>query len=140
MSSSSGGSLATPVTSGSSATTVTVIGVSDFMFRVTCWGLKPNTKHLPYLVTKDVTADCAPIAPNTTVTYTFGNPLITDASGGMVFDYHFKPENSPFETKFINSVNKTVAIIPAGQYVFKVSSADGKSRAQNYIESKGTVT
>jgi len=120
----------------------TAIGVSDYVFTVTCWGLKPNTQHSAFLLTTDVNEDCAPLVSNGTynATHTYGDPLITNSQGTMVFHYHFKPDNSPYETRFATGINKNIAIIPVGPQLFKVSSADGTSWAQNYIESKGTAT
>lgn len=137
----------------SKPTKVTVIGVSDFTFRCIGKGLKPGTLHKAYLLQRDVSADCAPIvgsstspaanAPsynsNTTQggkTYSYGTPLVSDAAGNLVFDYHFRPENSPYEVKKLVDLNKVIAIIPYGQQMFKVSNADGTSYAQTYIESK----
>jgi hypothetical protein len=127
---------------GTSVNTEIIIGVSDYTFKVTCWGLRPNTSHTPYLLTKEVGIDCAPIVSNgtTTATHAYGSPLITNQEGRLVFNYHFRPENSPYPTRYVQSINKTVAIIPVGQQLFKVSSADGTSGAQNYIESKPGVT
>jgi hypothetical protein len=38
-----------------------VIAVGQQVFRCTAWGLKPNTVHKAYLLTTDVSGDCAPI-------------------------------------------------------------------------------
>jgi len=131
----------------------TIIGVADFTFRCIGKGLKPNTLHKAYLLTKDVSADCAPIVGSSTSpasnavtygsntdqggrTYSYGVPLVSDAAGNLVFDYHFRPENSPYEVKKLVDLNKTIAIIPYGQQLFKVSNSDGSSYAQSYIESK----
>lgn len=130
-----------------------VIGVSDFTFRCISKGLKPGTLHKAYLLQRDVSADCAPIVGSSTSpatnapsynsntdqggkTYSYGTPLVSDAAGNLVFDYHFKPENSPYEVKKLVDLNKVIAIIPYGQQMFKVSNADGTSYAQTYIESK----
>lgn len=138
-----GGSLSTPSSSGSSSpsTNSVVIGIAAQTFRVTCTGLKPNTLHKAYLVSKDVSTDCAPIASgNVTTPYVFGANLLSNSVGYLQFDYAFKPQNSPFQTQYISSSNQTIAIIPAGNQNFKVSSVDGNSHAESFIISKGTVS
>lgn len=133
-----GGSNYVPPTSAPTVTTTVIIGVSSSVFRCTGKGLKPNTRHYAYLLTKDVSADCAPIVTNgnSTTTYAYGAQLISDATGTLIFDYAFKPENSPFTTQFLQATNQTVAIIPIGKQQFKVSSVDGNSFAVSFIESK----
>lgn len=118
----------------------TVIGVGQQTFRCTCWGLKPNTLHKPFLLTKEMTADCAPIANGSgSSTYTYGSSLISTADGKLVFDFRFIPQNSPYPTRQILDSNNYVAIIPVGQQQFKVSSVDGKSHAQSFILSKSST-
>jgi hypothetical protein len=161
--SSGGGSSSTTSSPPPSTNTTVIIGVAPQVFRCTGTGLRPNTLHYAYLLTTNVSSDCAPIvtvtsgstvaagAPgsgfgqtgnnstsNTTTTYAYGSPLITDASGKLVFDYAFKPQNSPFQTKYIQQANTTIAIIPVGMQAFKVSSVDGMSWASTFIESKST--
>lgn len=121
-------------------TTISYIGVSSQTFRVTCWGLKPDTQHFAYLLTTNVSSDCAPItAVNANTTYVQGNPLITDDYGRLVFDYFFKPQNSPYDTKTPQGSTSPVAIIPVGQQAFKVASSDGTSYSLGSIESKPTA-
>lgn len=139
--------------SSSSSSQQNIIGVADFTFRCIGKGLKPNTLHKAYLVDKDVSEDCAPIVGSSTspasnattyasktdqggMTYSYGTPLISDAAGNLVFDYHFRPENSPYEVYNLKDLKTTVAIIPFEDQLFKVSNADGTSYAQTYIESK----
>ena len=143
-----GGDTLAPTTSSGSTPTSTavqstniIIGVSAQVFRCTGTGLKPNTLHKAYLVGQDVSVNCAQIVTSgtTTTQYTYGSPLITDASGQIVFDYAFTPLNAPFPTHFISSANITVSIIPVGKQTFKLTSVDGSSYATSYIESKQTT-
>lgn len=73
-------------------------------------------------------------------TYTYGSQLITDAAGNLVFDYHFRPQNAPFPAGLLADRNKVISLVPVGKYLFKVSSTDGTSYAQNYIEAKTAST
>ena len=122
--------------------TSVVIGIGPQTFRVTCTGLKPNTLHKAYLVSEDVSINCAPIVDGSTTSasYIFGADLITDITGYLQFDYAFTPQNSPYTTQFIASTNQTIAIIPAGNQDFKVLSTDGNSHAESFIISKGTLS
>lgn len=134
---------ASSTTGGQGGTqTTTFIGVSDSTFNVQCWGLKPKTLHYAYLVDRDVSADCAPLLgflePGTINVY--GSPLVSDADGKLTFLFHFRPEASPFTTKYLQEVGRTVAIIPFGQHMFRISSTDGRSKAYSFIESKSTAT
>lgn len=110
-----------------------IVGVGPQIFRVTCTGMKPNTLHNAYLVDRIVSVDCAPLT-----NYNWGNPLISDINGVLIFDYKFNPVNSPYQTSTYNSGSSsgTVAIIPAGNQKFHVTSGDGNSYAQNYIQQK----
>jgi hypothetical protein len=116
-----------------------VVGVGAQQFRITCTGLKAMTLHKAFLLTTDVTANCAPIS--NTNPYKFGANLVSDSSGYLQFDYNFVPTNSPYSTYTIASnTSQTVAIIPAGNQTFKVSSLDSTSTVSGYIISKGAVT
>ncbi len=119
----------------------TVIGVGQQVFRCTCWGLKPNTLHKSYLLTKEVSADCAPISntQQSNASYTYGASLISNSEGKLVFDFRFIPQNSPYPTRKVLNSDSYVAIIPFGQQTFKVSSLDGSSTAQSFITSKQTT-
>jgi hypothetical protein len=126
---------------GGKVTQTTVVGVTSSIFRIFCTGLKPNTLHKPYLVNFLVTADCAPLVDDGLYnsSYAYGQPLITNQYGILAFDYRFKPENSPFETYTIKSGTSkgtVIAIIPFSSQPFKVTSADGNSYAQSFIECK----
>jgi hypothetical protein len=118
-------------------TTITFVGVAPQTFRCTAVGMKPNTQHWPYLLTLDVSADCAPIADGRP--YVQGGALITDANGSLLFDYFFKPTHSPFQTRAVPNSSDQVAIIPVGQQQFRIASADGHSTASTFIESKPTT-
>ncbi len=124
-----------------------VIGVGQQTFRCTAWGLKPNTIHKPFLLTKDVSSDCAPIANTTSntlhhssTTYSYGANLVSTSEGKLVFDFRFVPQNSPYPTRQVFHSNSYVAIIPVGNQSFKVSSTDGTSKAESFIESKAVAS
>lgn len=117
--------------------TITFVGVAPQTFRCTATGMKPSTQHWPYLLTLDVSSDCAPISGGSP--YVQGGVLITDTNGHLIFDYFFKPTHSPFETRAVPGSSDQVAIIPVGQQAFKIASADGHSTASTFIESKPTT-
>ena len=120
--------------SSTTTSTEVIVGIGPQTFRVTCTGLKPSTIHYAYLLSTNVSVNCAPLN-----NYVFGANLVTDSTGYLQFDYAFKPTNAPFPTD-TDQTGQIISIIPAGNQALKVSSSDEKSYAQSYMISKGTVS
>lgn len=114
---------------------VTGIGPQDFFIQ--CWGLKPNTVHYAFLVDFDVTSDCVP--KKDSLGGVAGTQLKSDASGFLQFTYFFKPNNSPYTWSYLEAHGTYIATVPSGNQKFLITSMDGTSRVESFIESKPTT-
>jgi hypothetical protein len=125
----------TTTSTNNGSTSVTGIGPQDFFMQ--CWGLKPNTIHYAFLVDFDVTSDCVP--KKDSLGGVSGTVLKSDSTGFMQFTYYFKPNNSPYTWSYLEAHGTYIATIPAGNQKFLISSMDGTSKVEGFIESKTTT-
>lgn len=96
------------------------------VFKIKCYGMRPNTIHKFKYENVDRSLNCIPIYPSPPgVTFiTLGSPLVTDSEGIIEFNFHF----SAIVEKEVDSVNK-VTFDLAGSKKFEMV-------AQNSIASK----
>ena len=95
----------------------------DQVFSITCHGLKPSTEHT---VSVGTTGDVKPSGGSK------GDPLITDASGSLSFDFYHTPSGDVVPETSFELAENMIHIIPSTIEVV-VSSASGDSTCSSTI-------
>jgi len=113
--------------------------VSNFAFEVTCFGLKPSTKHYFFdgNVNNNKTSMCEPIGG------VKGDPLITNASGELSFKYYFTGDmvisgSSTVIPASGNTANATItqSVVSEGSRTFIITSSETPS--ENYAATESS--
>ena len=107
---------------------------SEQVFRIVCTGMKPNTVHTFYYEGVDLGSKCRPITrggPLGSISNRLGDPLKTDETGRIEFDFHFTGQTEQ-KVDFTNKVRYELA----GDKKFELKAAD--SSASKIVPMKRT--
>lgn len=124
---------------------VTHYEIRDQSFRVTCTGLRPSTRHFFYYGDTDLSSRCKPEGG------TLGDPLTTNASGRVVFDFYWTTGIDPDVRvssagtpgglnlgSFLSGIFGSPQT-PVGNRVFTVRTQDSTSKCSRTVTfSRGT--
>jgi hypothetical protein len=97
--------------------------VQDQAFRVTCRGMRPSTKHTFLYEGVDLTSRCQQDGK------ALGAGLTTDASGTVVFTFHWTAGVEEYVDRSLGYLTTTLA----GDKKFQLQTSDGLSRASRVV-------
>lgn len=112
--------------------------ITSQIFKITCTGMKPNTVHKFYYEGQDLSDKCMPVNPKPpgVSAIRYGSPLITDASGKIVFNFHFTVQIE----KQVDAANKTKYQL-AGDKKFSLEAVNSSANKMVlYARGKKTTT
>ena len=120
------------------------VAVASQRFRITVTGLRPLTVHNFFFKDRQLNAQCLPIRTGAQLSYanttvaasaSMGGSLVSDVNGRLVLDYFFDTRSvgtAPVQ----NQTYGPLSVLPLGDQLVRVASADASSTAQGYLKTR----